>query len=197
MKKLLLFSICIALSCSIGVAQSNSSLPPKHLSFRDIPIDGNITNFVNKLKNSGFSLIKLNGNSATMTGKFTGKDCEIFVTASTKTNTVYKVSVYLPKETSWYSAKSTYQSYKEQYQQKYGVPTNSYEFFSTPYYEGDGYELQAVRLEKCTYFTYWELELGNIAVEISEFEQIKLSYEDKLNINIARKEKEENVQNEI
>jgi len=92
-----------------------------------------------------------------MNGKFAGKYCEIIITSTPKTNTVWKVSAYFPKETSWLSIKSSYDSYKDQYQQKYGIPSKSYNFFSDPYFEGDGYVFMINNTKKDVSGDYKEL----------------------------------------
>lgn len=181
----------------IALFSLNASAQSKHLTFKDIPIDGKISNFVEKMKNVGFSLVEIKGNFATMNGQFAEKNCEIIIVSSPETNTVWKVSAYFPKETTWSSMKSTYQSYKEQYQQKYGNPTDSFEFFSDPYFEGDGYELQAISNEKCSYFTYWESDLGIISLKISKFKQVCAQYEDKINVDLKNKENSVKIKKDI
>ena len=49
----------------------------------------------------------------------------------------------------------------ELFTKKYGEPKDHFEFFSSPYYEGDGYELQALRKEKCNYISFWTLDKGD------------------------------------
>ena len=80
---------------------------------------------------------------------------------------------------------------------KYGNPTNNYEFFSKPYYEGDGYELSALRNEKCHYISAFETKNGVVYLEISKFKKIEINYEDKANSNIMDREKEETVIDDI
>lgn len=188
MKKIILFLFAVLLSLSANA---------QHLKFKDIFIDGEISLFVEKLQGEGFTLEKLNGNIAILKGIFVNKNCEIYVRATPKTNIVYSVTVYLPEETTWSSIKSSYQSFKTSFWAKYGTPTESYEFFSKPYYEGDGYEMQAIRLEKCRYASYWDTSEGIILIQISKFEQISFDYEDKINSEIASNEKLENVLDDI
>jgi hypothetical protein len=49
--------------------------------------------------------------------------------------------------------------------------------FDSPYFYGDGYELQAVGLEKCHYSALWEVENTTILLTISKFKQINIQYE--------------------
>lgn len=162
-----------------------------------IPIDGNISDFVIKLEAKNFSVIKKYGNNILMEGQFAGKSAEVFVLSTNKTKTVWKVAVYFNKKSSWYSLKSDYKEYKELFTEKYGKPSDTFEFFSKPYYEGDGYELQALRKDKCTYVTFFELETGNIAVKISSSGSIALVYEDALNSDIKEREGKSSVMDDI
>lgn len=173
-------------------AQSN-----EHMTFKGIPIDGTLSSFVQKIETEGFSLDEAKDNIAIMNGIFAGENAELFIVSSPKTNTVWKVSVFFPKKTSWYSLKSDYKKYVAAMTEKYGNPSEHFEFFSNPYYEGDGYELQALRHDKCHYISFYETDNGNIAVEINSNERINICYEDKNNVLINRREKNNVIQNDL
>jgi hypothetical protein len=77
-------------------------------------------------------------------------------------------------------ARDTYRDLKETLTKKYGPPTNSYEYFRKPYYEGDGYEEQAIRVGKARFATFWggrEPSSGGLVLEIHESLTVRLSYE--------------------
>lgn len=57
------------------------------------------------------------------------------------------------------------------------------------YYEGDGYELQALKNDKCTYSTYFKTEKGTLNVAITSSGNLSLGYEDKINTEIQTEEK--------
>ena len=65
--------------------------------------------------------------------------------------------------------------------EKYGEPDKGYEFFSDPYSLGDGYELQAVRLEKCFYLQVWnaneKFPNQTLAVRMNKGLYVSLVYE--------------------
>lgn len=168
----------------------------EHIKFKGIPLNGNVNSFAQELVKIGFKIVKSKGDIILMKGEFINKECEILVVGSTKTNIVWKVIAYLPKETSWYSIKNDYFEVKKQFQQKYGGG-ESYEYFSKPYYEGDGYEMQALGVDKCTYTTFFKTELGTIAVDISKYERISIGYEDKINLEIKEAEDESVISNDI
>lgn len=169
-----------------------------HIEFKGISLDGSLSSFVEKMEKNGFTLQKSpREHVALMKGLFTGKWVEVLILSSPKTKTVWKVSVYYSKQESWTSLKSDYNEMVELFTKKYGEPKDHFEFFSSPYYEGDGYELQALRKEKCNYISFWTLDKGGIIVDINQYGQIQVRYEDKVNVKIKEKEDDENSLNDI
>ncbi|MBR5886534.1 MAG: hypothetical protein IKY93_07785, partial [Alistipes sp.] len=63
--------------------------------------------------------------------------------------------------------------------------------FMSPYEEGDGYEMTAVRNDKCLYCTIYELQNGKILLTINDVYNgaVLLYYTDKINGNLADREK--------
>lgn len=157
--------------------------------FKGIPIDGHIEDFVKALENQGYKKVYDGTSGVVMKGDFTGKNAEIFILYTSKTKTVWKVAAQFDKNSSWYKLKSDYFDYVELYTQKYGKPSEHFEFFVDPYYEGDGYELQALEKEKCFYNTFFKTELGILSVKIASSGTITLSYEDYINSNKEDSEK--------
>lgn len=151
----------------------------QHLTFKGIEIDGTLTEFIGKLQKQGFVLIDHFENGAILKGNFAGEESEIIIPCK-ENETVWTVVVNFSEKSTWYSLKSTYKSYKESLTIKYGEG-NSYEFFKSPYYEGDGYEMSAVKLEKCIYSTAFETKEGDIIVEISKEANVRIFYEDNEN----------------
>ena len=169
-----------------------------HIEFKGIPLNGSLSSFVEKMKREGFKFKEYSDNSvAIMEGLFTGKNVEIFVISSSKTKTVWKVSSYYEGKESWLSLKRDYNEMVELFKKKYGEPVKHFEFFSKPYYEGDGYEMQALKKEKCFYASFWETDKGTMIVEITEWGQIRVGYEDRINIKVKQKEELEDSMNDI
>ena len=189
MKKLLL-TICAISFAMLVHAQG-------HMSFKGVSMGRDLTSFVAELTAKGYNKELLQDNGAVLSGGFAGKDdCTIVVLCTSHSKLVWKVMVRFPKRTSWSSLKSEYNSFKESYTEKYGSP-KSYEFFTNPYYEGDGYELQALELEKCTYASFFSTPQGHICLEISKKKDVVVSYEDEINTNIKSVEKNKVVSNDI
>lgn len=169
----------------------------EHLTFKGIPMGSNLATFVSKLKSQGFTQEGDYGEMIIMKGDFAGKSyCTIVIGATKTTKSVWKVVVTFPEKVSWYSLKSEYNSFKESYNSKYGKG-RSYEYFSDPYYEGDGYELQALRLEKCKYATFYETTEGKIMLKIGDDKAVQVHYEDKLTTAVKSKEEEQSISNDI
>lgn len=190
MKKSFWVILCCFFSCALYAQE-------KHLEFKGTPLNGTLTSFVQKMKTKGYKTILTQDNAVVMEGEFIGKKANIFILATPKTKIVWKVGVNLEKEISWSSLKSEYRKIKDSYIKKYGKPLHSFERFDEPYYEGDGYEMQALKLEKCTYISYFETPEGMISVGLDSSGSIAIGYEDGTNVDIAFKEKENAVMNEI
>lgn len=188
MKKYLVALLVIFISTGV-IAQ-------EHLTFKGIEINGDIKEFVTKLKNNGYSQDEMNndGTIYTLTGKFAGFDkCTIYVVGTKTSKTVWKVMVMLPDQRDWYSLKDRFTDMHSSLVDKYGKPSDEYHFFSDPYYEGDGYELQALYNEKCSYFSSWTFETGYVYMRIRSFQYgsgfIAIMYEDLINGDLSSKEK--------
>ena len=172
--KRMLFLLTVFFTCLNVFSQ-------EHMMFNGIPIDGKVEELVHKLEIKGYKLDQYLDGHAIMTGTFAGKSATLYVLGTVKTKTAWKVSVDFGESNSWYSLKREYNDFKDLFTKKYGKPKTHYEFFSDPYYEGDGYELQALRRNKCHYLTIYDLDTGNIAINLSSSESLKLIYEDKIN----------------
>lgn len=76
-------------------------------------------------------------------------------------------------------ARETYKRLRDTLRDKYGAPTQTFEYFTRPYYEGDGYEEQAIRLGKGIFSTFWEHKptKQSIHLQITERLVVSVSYE--------------------
>lgn len=182
-----MFSILL-MFCSL------SANAQEHFTFRDIPINGSEKEFGNKLLEIGY---EATAHPSAFTGKFIGEDCTIFLLSSEYTKSVYSIGISFNSENRWITLKSTYNNIKEMYSEKYGKPSMSREYFDSPYYDGDGYELSAVKQNKCNYISFWEMENGSISLAIHTDCSIALLYSDKANKELDKKTKENIIKNEI
>lgn len=189
-KLLIMLSLVIALS---SFAQNS-----QHLEFKGIPLDGKLSDFVTQLEKEGFTFKEYARDYvAIMEGVFAGDYATIYILATPKSKTVWKAAVNYSEKESWTSLKSDYWDMIELYTKKYGKPENHYEFFSKPYYEGDGFELLALKKEKCHYISFYKLPLGTAVVEISQYGYIQIGYEDSINYQLKKQEEESEVLDDI
>lgn len=161
-------------------------------NFNGIAIDGNLNDFVAKMKSKGYQYVRsVESGTVIMSGMLNGDQVEFWISGTPKTKKVWKLSIYFSKVNTWYSIKNDYDKSKEILAAKYGQPDKVYEFFSDPYYDGDGYEMTAVKIEKATFASYWinERDGYNIGVSISKFCQIRISYENSKNYALLDQER--------
>ena len=87
---------------------------------KNIPIEGNITDFISKLKLQGFTLEESMSNGAILKGPFVGYDnCTVYVLCSKSSKTVWKVVASLPSQVSWSSTRSRYEDFKEIFEERF------------------------------------------------------------------------------
>ncbi|WP_278519531.1 hypothetical protein, partial [Leyella stercorea] len=80
---------------------------------------------------------------------------------------------------------------------KYGEPHDDFNFFSSPYKENDGNEIQAIEEDKCHYSCYFKLEEGTIGISISPYKNIFIGYEDAINLKKMELEKSSIIYDDI
>lgn len=161
----------------------------EHLNFMGRPIAGSSEYFISFLEEKGFVKIDEFESSYSFVGKFANEIVNLTLLASPKTKTVCKVIVYFPDYSSWSELKSDYFKKKNLYRSKY-LLTDDFEFFSSPYDGGDGYELQAIAKDKCKYVSFFKDFGGHITLEVCPKKCIKVTYEDDANIKVAQSELE-------
>ena len=155
--------------------------------FMGVKVEGSRNQIIQAFTAKGFKVSRNNAeeNSIIMKGSINSNNVELYASFTPRSNKCWALTVFLPEKTSWYTLKDQYKDYLNILIEKYGEPNNKYSFFSSPYYEGDGYELQAVRLEKCTYSAFWDF----VSIQISKFKQVKIHYENATNAALDDEEK--------
>lgn len=182
MKKI---TLTIVLAFLIGASYSQS--------FNGVPISGSPKTVSDSFKEKGFKVFETSiENTIVMKGEVMGKGVELYIFNTPKSKKVYKVAIYFDKVDNWYSIKSDYNSLLNILTDKYGKPDSKYSSFYKPYYEGDGYEMQAVSLEKVSFSAFWfGRENTNISISISKFKMISVGYENAEMVEVNEKEKKE------
>jgi hypothetical protein len=197
MKKITL-SFIFGLFTLLTSAQSNravtlSTFEKEIPEFLGIEVDGKRDEVIEKFKAKGFIVDGdiSKGNVVPMKGSIGNRDFELNIVSTPKTKVVWKFSVYLPKQSTWNSLLDDYTRYKKTLTDKYGNPEKSFDFFSSPYELGDGYEMTAVAAEKSHYSAYWTLKGYALSIVISKWKQVRIAYENENNSKISEKEQKD------
>ena len=172
-----------------------SASAQEHLTFRGIEIDGPLPAFVQHLNKLGYVVIEERENDCLLKGVFSGvDDCVIYVLTTPNSHIVCQVAVFLPATDSWAVLKSSYLEYRDLLISKYGTPSVDRKSFISPYYEGDGYEMQALSNDKCKYLIRIHADLGNVSLMINSKDykrgNLLISYEDAQNAEIKEQEQQ-------
>ena len=191
MKKLFLpMFFTLAVLTSFAQAKSDSS---KHLSFKGIPINGTLAEYVSKMKTSGFTHKSTKDGVEILEGDFAAyKNCVVGVSTLKQKDLVNKITVMFPDRETWSSLSSNYFDLKNLLTEKYGKPSESEEEFQSYTPDDDGSKMSQVKLGACKYITTYETEKGTIQLSIENNRIIhcfvKLAYFDKLNSETVKKQ---------
>lgn len=154
--------------------------------FIGIKVDGTMESVVAKYKAKGFKVsISPSSSTTTMDGIVDNNKVEVLVVSTPITHKVWQIQVYLPKDVSWEDIKKRYNDYFQVLTEKYGSPIQSFNFFKDPYYEGDGFEMSAIKNDKVVYSAFWD----RVGLSISEWQQVCIKYENSVNADLYEEER--------
>lgn len=165
----------MSFSCSISVQS--------HLTFMGIPITGKREAMVTKLKQKGFTE-KTQGNEVgvELKGKYLESKVWLRIYNSNSSKTVYLIDIFFSKG-QFADLYDRYIEYRQKFNAIYGRPS---EVLDEPFEETWKYG----KYPMCA--TYYKSSKGLISLEISEEKHcVEISFQDKLNAEIMRKEKPE------
>jgi len=186
MKKILI-SLFLVLTAILSFAQNQSS---QHLSFKGVPIDGTLNEYVTKMKQNGFTLLGTEDGVAMLTGDFAAyKGCIVGVATLKGKDLVSKITVLFPECDTWSHLANNYFSLKEMLTEKYGEPSENVEKFQNSYVNDDNQRMYEVKLDRCTYYTTYKIGKGDIQLSISHSDIscfVMLAYFDKINSDIIK-----------
>lgn len=185
-KHLILFVLILLVTGLSSQAQSSS-----HLMFKGVPIDGQLTDFVDKMKAAGFVLLRMENRTAMLKGDFAGyKDCVVEVWTLKDKDLVNNITVVFPEADSWSVLSSNYFGLKAMLIEKYGRPTGIVEKFEVTFEPKNDFEKYvAVRSDKIKYYTNFKTDKGIIELSITQRDwkpHVSLGYSDKINSEIVR-----------
>lgn len=185
--KIILITVIIALTAMTSFAQTHLS---GNLTFKGVPIDGTLNEYVSKMKQNGFTHVGTEDGVAMLKGDFAAyKNCIVGVATLKEIDLVSKITVIFPKSDTWSSLSSNYFYINDLLTEKYGEPSEivkKFDTYSEP--KDDHTKMSEVGMNRCKYYTTYELGNGTIKLSIANdrfsTSFVMLSYTDKTNNDI-------------
>lgn len=157
------------------------------MTFKGIPIDGTLTDFVSKMKAVGFTTAKMFDGIAVFNGDFASyKNCTVLVSMIKAANKVNTVVVEFPNCDQWSQLEGNYKYLKTMLKEKYGEPTDCMEEFQNKLPPtDDSQKIFSLKFDQCTYYTTFKTSKGYIQLSLAQENNtecfVKLQYWDKIN----------------
>ncbi len=179
----LLFIICTLIS----FAQNES----EHLTFKGVPIDGTLREYVEKMRNAGFEYVGEENKTANLQGEFAGfKEFTIVVSTLKSKDLVNSIGVIFPANEKWWGVESDYNKLKSMLVQKYGEPSQCSEKFKGYTPDTDSEKRLKLMSDEYSWFSIFNTPKGNIQLSIAYQLSIgcfvTLEYSDKINTESIR-----------
>ena len=179
-----ILTLIFALTLTLTFAQKS-----EHLSFKGVPINGTLNEYVYKMKQKGFTHIVTEGCTALLNGDFAGyKDCHMGVSTLKQKDLVYKIGVIFPAQETWSRLSANYFDLKQMLTEKYGEPSKVVEEFDVESFKlplDDKGKMYEVRFDNCKYHSTWKTDKGEIQISIDHNKVIScfvtIVYVDKIN----------------
>lgn len=175
-------TLLFTLTTILTIAQTS-----EHLTFKGVPIDGTLDDYVSKMTQNGFENLSTENGVATLQGDFAGyKECSVSVSTLKQNDLVYKIGVLFPKKDTWSALSGNYFNLKQMLTEKYGKPSDIVEKFDRQSdSDDDNYKMSAVKFDRCKYYSTWKTDKGEIQLSIDHNNLlkcfVKLAYSDKIN----------------
>ena len=148
--------------------KEDTNVNGNHLTFKGVPIDGTLKNFVRRMEKAGFYHDGDKGGAAMLTGDFAGyKGCTVTVSTLDQKDLVSHITVWFPQRETWGDLSGDYFSLKKLLTQKYGTPSACTEKFQSSFVNDDSSKMHAVEFDKCRYSTTFKSSKGTIKLSIA------------------------------
>ncbi len=186
MKEIFITLSAILLSLNLS-AQSTEN---QHLLFKGVPIDGTLSEYVEKMKLNGFTLLDSTNYGAMFNGEFANyQNCKIGVGTSNKKDLVSTVFVMFPEREEWNDLYGDYNRLKQMLSEKYGIPNESKEKWENDYEPSLAFRMSAIKRGECNFTTTFVTPNGKIQLRIEHQDAtcfVFLGYFDKINGEIMK-----------
>lgn len=163
-----------------------------HLTFKGVPIDGTLEDFVSEMGKAGFTYIAEENGAAVLQGDFAGfKNCKIYVTTLHGIDIVNAITVIIQCGNDWSNIEHKYRILNELLTEKYGEPTeNTEKFYSSFAPTSNQDKFIALATDNCDFKTVYDTPKGKITVfmdyDYSLEAFLNLKYSDKTNSDNLR-----------
>ena len=174
----------LTIFASIAVFAQTES---QHLTFKGVPIDGTLNQFVSKMRTKGFVGTVNRDGTAALKGDFAGyKGCVIIVSTLQNKDLVSTIGVVFPECNTWETLERNYLQLKEMLTTKYGEPAKVVEKFQNPRSASDdSSKLHELKMDRCNYQTTFKTTKGDILLRLINGDygscHVLLAYYDKIN----------------
>jgi len=186
MKAIFITLSAIIISLNLG-AQTTEN---QHLLFKGLPIDGALSEYVEKMKLNGFTLLDSTNYGAMFNGEFANyQNCKIGVGTSNKKDLVSTVFVMFPEREEWNDLYEDYNRLKQMLSEKYGTPNESIEKWESGYEPPLSFRILALKRGECNFTTSFVTPKGKIQLRIEHKDAtcfVFLGYFDKINGEIMK-----------
>lgn len=189
MKKFI-FSLFIAFAVFFSALAQGES---EHLTFKEVPIDGTLREYVAKMKQAGFTHIGTQDGMAILQGDFAGyKGCTIVVATLEGVDKVNTIGVMFPAKDNWDSLERNYEQLKSMLTEKYGEPSDCEEEFQRNYVNNNNDKFYSIILDAATWYTTFSTPKGDIQLSLEKQDYqncfVLLRYFDKINTDAVREQ---------
>jgi len=153
-------------------------------SFNGVPLGRGLSETYQSFLDKGFKPLRSVDGIRYLIGSVDGDKYEIGLVYTPISKKVWKIVVYTMPVSSWDRLKYQHAKFKEILTRNYGEPSSDFWIFQKPYYEGDGFELQAIRKNALLSAVFFQDSQGNhIYMELESYRigqgQVCVSYENK------------------
>jgi hypothetical protein len=166
----------VLLSCLLATAAASAAA--QEYRFADIPWGSDGATVKRLMAAQALVLEKADSDGDySFKGQLAGYDASVWALMAKDTLVKVQVILLTPDQ----KARQAYRDMKAVLTTKYGEAPKVIEQFEQPYYQGDGYEDQAIKLGKGHFFAIWEKGTGEstsvIGLQISEHLNLLIGYE--------------------
>jgi hypothetical protein len=136
--------------------------------YNGVDLDGDLYSVINNLNKSGYTMLGSVINGAILKST-SGDNSQIFLCATRSSNTIFRTAVYSEKMINPSDLKNEYNYYYNLVKKEYGKPTSIYKNSA-----------------------FWINEIIDISIEVTNLNQIKVVYDNKINLNTKKYEEYNN-----